>query len=323
MVIEKYIILVVLIPCVLLYQTAYAEPERLEYAVVDFEKKTLNLYFNESHMISSIDLSVDGGVNFSTYVIDGSKNISLNSNQLEQFKNLKCPTIYVNSSDNYTAPMWFNILPGSWTSPRPGVDVSCILTYKIDSVVVPFISERVHRGLEVWGESNPGLEFREIKTGVPNINIKMSDLPLHDLGNACDGCLYTFTLEHELVKQPCAHKNGPHNKGAEININYRLLLQPNDLSSVVAHEFGHSLGLCHHQDPENLMYNNVTNDTQIPYNYLGYNIPTGFEKDWFTYIEIMYIFLFPPLLIFIILIIYYIIKYKKQTFKYNKNITKS
>ena len=79
----------------------------------------------------------------------------------------------------------------------------------------------------------------------------------------------------------------------------------------MAHEFGHSLGLCHHEDPTNLMYNNMTNDTQIPYEYLGYNIPKEFEKDWFTHIEMIMLLLSLFSAIFILLI-YYIIKYKKN-----------
>ena len=267
-----YVILTVFILSMLSLQDAYAENERLEYTVVNFDNKTFSLYFNTTPTFDSIDLSINS-MNFSTYVIDNvvQNVIKLDSKQLEWFRNIECPTIYVKhglTGTNYNTPLWVNFPTHEWISPKPGVDVECELTYKITGEFVPHMNEYIIDGLEVWSEINTGLKFKEIKTGVPNIEIKttINSVP-GSSGIACINCLYTFNIYDQY-------------KGGMIDLKYNLDFLPYTVVYIISHEFGHVVGLQHDENRENLMYSGGGN-FQIPHDSLGYNIPSKIK--WYDF----------------------------------------
>ena len=126
----------------------------------------------------------------------------------------------------------------------------------------------VHDGLETWSRLNPGLELRYVETGEANIKINFMKGDMNNaLGEACMGCLYTIATESFIELY-----SGFPNEGAVVLVN-ACISDYKTLRNTVAHEFGHNLGLHHHQSTDHLMGKGARNDIQIPYDELGYNIP--------------------------------------------------
>lgn len=133
----------------------------------------------------------------------------------------------------------------------------------------------VRDGLHAWSEFNPGISFREIRFGTPDIMIRWIDYDGDHLGVACLGCLGTGAFIEAVLEEPdCRGDPVAYDHGT--------------IRNIVTHEFGHNLGLEHHADRGHLMYPKLSPSSaapaeddldpseygiQIPYDTLGYEIP--------------------------------------------------
>lgn len=257
-----------------------AAESMLEYAVFDPQAETLELVFGMPPAYGNLTLRPDGADSFLVYDIAERQNVlELNMDALGQFRSMTCPTLHVAAGSfvdahgvpisNHTVPLW--VVPrDGWAPPRPGVDVSCVLTYRIvESPLTPDsrLLNAVHDGLDAWSGLNSGLEMRHVETGTANISIEFGIGGA--LGEACTDCLYTSTTE--WVYQECYGNEGAPNQGAMIRLNAGIS-DYNTLRDTAAHEFGHNLGLCHHHSPDHLMGKGAS-DCRFPYDNLGYTIP--------------------------------------------------
>lgn len=277
--------------CVLAHPVDVAAEPVLVYAVFDQKAGTLELVFNEPPMYDSLSLRLDDTSSFLEYDVDSDPRnvLTLGAVALEQFHNIACPTLHVDvgsftdssgaSIGSHSVPLW--VVPDDdWMPPRPGVDLPCILTYRI--VESPFtpsgnLLDAVHDGLRAWSELNPGLELQYVEAGEANIRIEFAEGGANSaLGEACTDCLYTFATEQ--VTQRCSGELGSPNEGAMMLLSshisdYRML------RDTAAHEFGHNLGLCHHQSTDNVMGNGARDNIQVPYDDLGYAIPESLSSN--------------------------------------------
>ena len=265
---------------------AYAAAEySLEYAVFDPHTATLELVFDTILTYGNLTLRPDGADSFVSYDIAENQNVlDLDAEALEQFGDMTCPTLHVGAGSfvdeygvpngNHTVPLW--VVPhDGWTPPRPGVNVSCTLTYTV--VESPFTPSSdllyaIRDGLEAWSELNPGLKFQHVEAGRANINIEFGENGA--LGMACTDCIYTFATEQ--VIQRCSGEPESPSQGASIMLN-RHILNYSILRDTVAHEFGHNLGLCHNYFADNVMGKGARDDIKFFSDNLGYSIPETLE----------------------------------------------
>ena len=282
--------------CFLGYPTGAAAEFSLEYAVFDLQEETLYLEFDALPAYGNLTLRPDGAGSFLAYDIGTERRnvLDLDAEALEQFRSMSCPTLHVGAGSfvnadgapigNHSVPLW--VVPqDGWTPPRPGVDVSCILTYRIiESPLTPSdnLLGAVRDGLEAWSELNPGLKFRHIEAARANISIEFGKNGA--LGQACSDCLYTFATKQ--VIQRCSGEPESPSQGAVILLN-RKVSDYNTLRDTVAHEFGHNLGLCHHHYADNVMGKGARDDIQILYDDFGYSIPETLESGRLTAIAIV------------------------------------
>ena len=274
---------ILVVACVLAHPVDVAAESALTHAVFDQKAGTLELVFNEPPMYDSLSIWPNGSISFLEYDIDSEHRnvLTLGAIALEQFHNITCPTLHVdagsfaNSSGasigDHSVPLW--VVPDDgWIPPRPGVDLQCTLTYRIvESPLTPSgnLLDAVHDGLRAWSELNPGLELQHVEAGEANIRVEFVELGASIVGEACTDCLYTFATEQ--VTQRCSGELGPPNEGAVMRLNHKVS-DYSTLRNTVAHEFGHNLGLCHHQSTDNVMGDGAS-DCQFPYDDLGYDIP--------------------------------------------------
>ncbi|XP_061819128.1 collagenase 3-like isoform X1 [Nerophis lumbriciformis] len=125
------------------------------------------------------------------------------------------------------------------------------LTYRIENYTPDMsqseVDDSIEKALDVWAKVTP-LRFTRIYTGTADIMISF--------GRLSHGDFYPFdgpdgTLAHAFAPAPGiggdAHFDDDETFTFRSNSGYVLFL-------VAAHEFGHSLGLSHSQDPGALMY---------------------------------------------------------------------
>ncbi|XP_070700186.1 collagenase 3-like [Pempheris klunzingeri] len=125
------------------------------------------------------------------------------------------------------------------------------LTYRIENYTpdmsVPEIDDSIEKALQVWAKVTP-LRFTRIYSGTADIMISF--------GRQAHGDFYPFdgpdgTLAHAFAPAPGiggdAHFDDDETFTFRSNTGYVLFM-------VAAHEFGHSLGLSHSDDPGALMY---------------------------------------------------------------------
>ena len=271
--------------CALMYPVgAYAESP-LEYAVFDPEAGTLTLEFDGQPAYGNLTLRPDGADSFLTYDVDSERPnvLELDTEALEQFRDIRCPTLHVGAgsfldangapNDNYTAPLW--VVPyDEWEPPRPGIDVSCTLTYRIVESSFThsnYLLNAVHDGLAAWSELNPDLKLRYVEDSTANISIEFADLgSLSMKGAGCVDCLYTLATENPY--QRCSGGLVDTSRGAVFLLGCQIS-EYNLLRDTVAHEFGHNLGLLHNNSTDHLMYSEG-DLLQTPYDDLDYNIPS-------------------------------------------------
>lgn len=262
----------------------------------DPQEETLYLAFDALPAYGNLTLRPDGAGSFLAYDIDTERLnvLDLDAEALEQFRSMSCPTLHMGAGPlvnadgapigNHSVPLW--VVPqDGWTPPRPGVNISCILTYRI--VESPLTTSGdllgvVRDGLEAWSELNPGLKFRHVEAGRANISIEFGENGA--LGQARSDCLYTFATEQ--VIQRCSGEPESPGQGAVILLN-RKVSDYNTLRDTVAHEFGHNLGLCHHHSADNVMGKGARDDIKILYDDLGYSIPETLESGRLTAIAIV------------------------------------
>ena len=184
--------------------------------------------------------------------------------------------------------------PPASVDPQSGSTIgraTCNLTYMVEppsSILdasdygAAFVAEHtgtvlaaVRDGLHAWSEINPGISFREIRFGTPDIMIRWIDYDGDHLGVACLDCLRTGAFIEAVLEEPdCRGDPVAYDHGT--------------IRNIVAHEFGHNLGLEHHADRGHLMYPKLSPYSaalaedalepseygiQIPYDTLGYKIP--------------------------------------------------
>lgn len=108
--------------------------------------------------------------------------------------------------------------------------------------------DAIAAGFGAWAELNPSLEFRESAQpsacGYPHVNVVVGEMPEHNvIGHACIDCLYDgpeIVLDEDWWRMTFTSLDVPFNSMSVRN--------------VVAHEFGHVLGLEHNYgDPLHLM----------------------------------------------------------------------
>lgn len=263
-----------------------AAESAMQYAVFDRRAGTLELVFDVPPAYGNLTLRPDGADSFLAYNIAEYQNVlDLNTEALGQFRGMVCPTLHVGAGSfvdshgdpigNHAVPLWVDSRDG-WTLPRPGVDASCTLTFMIvepPPTQAGTLLNAVHDGLRAWSEMNPGLELRYVGDGTANVNIEFAELGSPSVtGEACVECLYTFADERAFYRH--SGELVDTNRSAVVVLNY-LVSDYNALRNAAAHEFGHNLGLGHHQDPNHLMYTDEL-DFQSPYDDLGYDIPKRF-----------------------------------------------
>ncbi|XP_044078701.1 collagenase 3-like [Siniperca chuatsi] len=125
------------------------------------------------------------------------------------------------------------------------------LTYRIENYTpdmsVPEVDDSIEKALQVWAEVTP-LRFTRIYSGTADIMISF--------GRLAHGDYYPFdgpdgTLAHAFAPGPGlggdAHFDDDETFTFRSNTGYLLFM-------VAAHEFGHSLGLSHSDDPGALMH---------------------------------------------------------------------
>ncbi|XP_072230349.1 collagenase 3a [Leuresthes tenuis] len=125
------------------------------------------------------------------------------------------------------------------------------LTYRIENYTpdmsVAEVDDSIQRALQVWARVTP-LTFTRIYSGTADIMISFARLSHRD-GYPFDGP--DGTLAHAFAPSPGiggdAHFDDDETFTFRSNAGYILFL-------VAAHEFGHSLGLSHSNDPGALMY---------------------------------------------------------------------
>ncbi|XP_005482687.2 matrilysin isoform X1 [Zonotrichia albicollis] len=124
------------------------------------------------------------------------------------------------------------------------------LTYKILSYTQDLprrkVEDAIRRALMVWSDVTP-LQFRKVDTGRADIEIRFARRE-HGDGSPFDG--RGRVLAHAFLpgkrRRGDAHFDDDE-KWSDVNQDINLFL-------VAAHEFGHSLGLTHSNDPGALMY---------------------------------------------------------------------
>ena len=108
--------------------------------------------------------------------------------------------------------------------------------------------DAVAAGFGAWAEYNPSLEFHELTQpsacGYPHVNVTVGQMPSHTaIGYACIDCLHDgaeMVLDEDWWRMTFTSLDVPFNNASVRN--------------VVAHEFGHVLGLEHYyEDPLHLM----------------------------------------------------------------------
>lgn len=148
-----------------------------------------------------------------------------------------------------------------------GDSAPCVITYGFNSLLLDVYAtnsaetmQAIHGGFEVWTELNPEFEFARTDDPSPFIWINLDEYHHTHVGLACVDCL---------------------TNGAEIDItlydydcrNARVPYTPEYIRLVMAHEFGHIIGLGHHTNKTHLMYGFEDESALDPFPTLGYAIP--------------------------------------------------
>lgn len=148
-----------------------------------------------------------------------------------------------------------------------GDSAPCVITYGFNSLLLDVYAanatemmQAIHEGFEVWTELNPEFEFARTDEPNPFIWINLDEYQHTHVGLACVDCL---------------------TNGAEIDItlydydcrNARVPYTTEYVRLVMAHEFGHIIGLGHHTNKTHLMYGFGDEYSQDPFPTLGYSIP--------------------------------------------------
>lgn len=129
------------------------------------------------------------------------------------------------------------------------------LTFRISSDLKPYESGII-MGLEMW---NHKFNFKQTDASA---NIEITRLLKNDErdGQGCLDCLGDSTIEVVVSSTDCNGEPVTYGDGR--------------IANIVAHEFGHNIGLEHNNNEEHMMYTDSTEfPPQIPYNDLGYDIP--------------------------------------------------
>ncbi|MXY38141.1 MAG: matrixin family metalloprotease [Cenarchaeum sp. SB0664_bin_35] len=146
---------------------------------------------------------------------------------------------------------------------------NCIITYGSNEFLMRVYTDNyddtmqaTRDGFAAWSDLNPQLEFVYVDHD-PLVWIDWVEYTPEYVGVTCIWCLYTErSMEVVLYGYNC--------RGDRIN------LAPDYVRNIIAHEFGHMLGLEHHTDQEHLMYGP---EYQVdPYETHGYVVPTNLQE---------------------------------------------
>ena len=169
----------------------------------------------------------------------------------------------------------FLLPPGRTPSPPvPTLRIPCLITYAVQppSVVLSeddysreFIAAHtktvmsaVQDGLNAWSKSNPDITLKMVTTGTPAVIVRWQEQN-EDLGYGIHNCLH-YQCEIGMVLE---YRNC---QGGMTVFDY------DTIRNIVAHEFGHNLGLAHHYSSDHLMSGHDYL-VQVPFDDLGYNMP--------------------------------------------------
>jgi hypothetical protein len=124
----------------------------------------------------------------------------------------------------------------------------------------------LHKALNSWKSLNPNLDF--IESDDPNIEIRWQTYAskthsgLATCNSALFGLLSHCILDISVGDEDCSG-------------NY-VQNDENMVTNIIMHEIGHSLGLGHSYDKNNLMYSDESPD--VNFNLQGFTIPQKFEE---------------------------------------------
>ena len=173
----------------------------------------------------------------------------------------------------------FSLPPYIPEPPAPALRIPCLITYGVQppSVVLSeddysrgfiatytkMVMSAVHDGLNAWSKSNPDITLKRTTTGTPAVIVRWHEpnaVLLHGyFGYGYNNCLhYQCEIGMSLEYRNC--------QGGMNVLDY------DTIRNIVAHEFGHNLGLLHHHSYDHLMAG-VDHNVQVPFDDLGYNMP--------------------------------------------------
>ena len=171
-----------------------------------------------------------------------------------------------------------------WTPPIPTLRIPCLITYSVQSpsavlseddygrgfidTYTKTVMSAVRDGLNAWSKSNPDITLKRITTGTPAVIVKWhepNDAVRGNFGYGFVNCLHhQCKMSMILEYRDC--------QGGMTVLDYDII------RNVIAHEFGHNLGLDHHHSYDHLMYGSDHN-VQVPFDDLGYNMPRLPSRD--------------------------------------------
>lgn len=122
------------------------------------------------------------------------------------------------------------------------------------------VRQAIRDGFAAWTKLNPGMAFEEVDSGQPDIVIRWIEFAGEHIGYACVDCLRAGAIIELALEQPDCRGN-------------QVAYGPGMIRNVLAHEFGHNLGLGHADDKDHLMSGSTPPPEPGRFNDLGYNIP--------------------------------------------------
>lgn len=124
------------------------------------------------------------------------------------------------------------------------------------------VRQAIRDGFDTWTRANPGIVFEEVASGQPDITVRWIEYTGTHVGSACLDCLRNGAVINVVLEQPDCRDNP-------------VAYGPGKIRNIIAHEFGHNLGLGHDDDEDHLMYGTMPPPPPGPFDSLGYNVPEG------------------------------------------------
>ena len=261
----------------------------IDSAVYERDSNTLVLNFTgqfNKFTVSMAEISVADGSCAFTMTWQEYNAPALNSTSIiirpneghqETLSNMYEPTIRVGAGAFETlkdgTPLAPTSLPLVMVGAEPTNPGPCVITYDFNNSLLDVYAvnqtemlQAIHDGFNVWAELNSELEFAWVDGPNPLIWINLDEYRHSHVGQACLDCLTNGAeMDITLYRYNCRDERVHHT--------------PEYMQFVVAHEFGHIIGLGHHPNSTHLMYAFDDEYTVDPFPTLGYTIPE-IQPEW-------------------------------------------